>query len=139
MRQDKIDLIADQSGSQILRDSDPNVELDIWMRCLEAADRRRQQFARNRLDGGDADVAAHQSAQLLDLRLDGFEFRDRLSRIGEKDLSGRGQAHAPWQALEQCRAHILFQVEICWFNAEDATLSASAALRIEPYRATAST
>jgi hypothetical protein len=50
------------------------METDVRMLRLESRDRGRQQLAGDRLNRGDADLAAHQTAQLLDLRFDGLEF-----------------------------------------------------------------
>jgi hypothetical protein len=74
MGEDEIDLIGDQGGNQILWRADADMETHVQVFRLESRDRGRQQLARNRLNSGDADLAAHQTAQLLDLRFDGLEF-----------------------------------------------------------------
>ena len=78
---------------------------------LELRDRRRQQFAGDQFDRRDADLPAHESAQLLDLRLDRLELRNRLARIGEKELAGRRKPDAARQTFEQRRAQIRLEVE----------------------------
>ena len=70
VRQDEIDLIADQCGHQILRRADADVKADVRMLGVELSNDGWQQLARDRLDGGDADLTADQAAQLLDLRFD---------------------------------------------------------------------
>ena len=74
MGEDEIDLIGDQGGNQILWRADADMETDVRMLRLELRDRGRQQLARDRLNRGDADLAAHQTAQLVDLRFDCLEF-----------------------------------------------------------------
>ena len=74
VRQDQIDLIVDQRGNEFLRCADADIEADVGMLDLKFGDRRWQQFARDRFDRRNADLPAHQPAQLFDLRLDGFEF-----------------------------------------------------------------
>ena len=73
VRQDHIDLIGDQRGNEFLRCADADIEADVGMLDLEFGNRRRQQFARDQFDRGNADLSAHQPAQLFDLQLDGFE------------------------------------------------------------------
>ena len=58
----------------------------------------------------------------------------------QKGLAGRGQADAARQALEQrARQDRVSRSRIWRFKADDAILRASAALRMDPVRATAST
>jgi hypothetical protein len=62
MREDEIDLVGDQDSYKILRCTDADIEAHVGVCRLKLGDRRRQQFARHRLDGGDANLAAHQTA-----------------------------------------------------------------------------
>jgi hypothetical protein len=111
MGEDQIDLIGDQTGDQIIRRTDADIEAYVGMRRLKLRDRRRQKLARDRFDRGDADLAAYQAAQLFDLRLDRLELGNRLPCIGEKDLAGCGQPHAARQPLEKIAAQIEFEIE----------------------------
>src|SRR5271170_743610 len=60
--QDEIDPILSQSGNKLLGYADADVEADVWMLDLELGDHGRQQFARDRFDGGDTDLTAYQPA-----------------------------------------------------------------------------
>jgi hypothetical protein len=100
-RQNEIDVIGDQCTRQYLGSTDMDVEADVWMLALKPCDGSWQEIADDRLYSGDADMAAHQPAQFLDLRGDGLQLGNRLPRIGEKDFASRGRPHTARQPLEQ--------------------------------------
>ncbi len=111
MRQNEINLICGQGLDQFFGGADPDVEANVGMGCLELGDGGRQQFASHGFRGSHAHLPAHEAAKLLNPQFDRLQFRDHQAGIDQKSLAGRSHANAPWQALEQGRPEIDFEVK----------------------------
>ena len=109
------------------------------MGSLEFEDRPRQEVRRQGLAGHQGDAAAPHAAQVLDLRAHLLQVGVAPARVAEEQFAGSGEPNAPGQALEQRRAELVLQVLDAAVDGRAATCSVSAAPRIEPQRATAST
>ncbi len=87
------------------------VEVHQRMRAPEGRDLARQEHRRQRLAGDDAHAAAAQALQFLDLGAHLVQRRAALADVVHEQLASGRQPHAAWQALEDRRAQLAFDVQ----------------------------
>ena len=111
VREQQIVLVRHQRRHQRRGRADEQLELHAGIALLIARDGFRDQVVGRGFRARDPHRAAHQAAQLLDLRDGGGEIGQAAPDGRDQDLAGRGQAHAARQPLEQRRAKLLLDIQ----------------------------
>ena len=106
----EIDLVGRKRRHRALVVEHLHVELHQRKLRPIGRDLARQEIERERLAACDANGAAPQALQILDLRLHPLDVAGLLADVAHEQLAGRGEADAPRAALEQRRAELFLQV-----------------------------
>ena len=75
----------------------------MWLR------NRRQRPGREPVHGGDRHLAAGETLERLDMRLDPLMALQGLADMGDQHFAGRGEPQPPRHPLEDRRAELVFQ------------------------------
>ena len=137
--QHEVDLVGRERRHRLLVVEHLDVERHERMALAELGDLARQEIERERLAAGDAHGAAPQALEVLDLRVHALDVAVLLAQVVDEHLAGGGEPHAARPALEQRGAELLLQVHDPAVDRRGRDVEMSAALRIEPVRATSST